>query len=518
LELQLYLDILKRRALVIVIVVAMTLVVMATAGLILPPVYQAQSTMRVILDVGISDLILREDYNTRLLNTYAKVLESEPILREAIERSSPQTAIDSVTELSEDISIEVIPDTELIAISVKNSDPVFARDLANNLSLLLMEYAQDLYVGSSKSTRQIVEDQLATLGDELEADRQQLASLMAAGEDTAKTEALTQEIRFKEDAYDRLLERYETARLNESLRGNSIAIIAPARLPTEPANKLGLRELAIGLAIGLLGGMGLALVLENLDTRIHSPKQMERLFGLPALGSVPRGFLTVEDLEREDASESSRPIEEAYRLLGINLLVWREQILKDEGVPMQTVLITSAGAHEGKSMVAANLARTFADQGQTVFLVESDLRHPTLTERMGADNEAGLGNLLVDRLPLDDTILGRLICPTEQPSLFVICSGPKVPNPVGLLASPPMDKLIDYLGAQGQLTLLDAPPVLGMADVSVLAPRVDGIILVIRQAFSDQEAVSRALKQLQAMRTRLLGVVFVQKSNKDWGY
>jgi capsular exopolysaccharide synthesis family protein len=306
--------------------------------------------------------------------------------------------------------------------------------------------------------------------------------------------------------------------LNESLRANSVAVIAPATLPEVPANRLGLREVAVGLAVGLLGGVGLALVLENLDTRVHSPHQLERLFGLPVLGNVPKGFLTLDDLARADASENSRPIEEAYRLLCLNLLVHREQIHEKEGEAIQTLLITSATSHEGKSMVTTNLARVFADQGQSVFLVESDLRRPTVSDKIGVESDLGLGNLLVDRIPLNDETLGRLICPTEQPSLFVVGSGPKVANPTTLLASPSMGKLLDYLGAQGQITLLDAPPVLGVADVSVTAPQVDGIVFVIRQASSNRETVNRALKQLRATQTRLLGVVFVQQSSTEWGY
>lgn len=169
-------------------------------------------------------------------------------------------------------------------------------------------------------------------------------------------------------------------------------------------------------------------------------------------------------------------------------------------------------------MVTTNLARVFADQGQSVFLVESDLRRPTVSDKIGVESDLGLGNLLVDRIPLNDETLGRLICPTDQPSLFVVGSGPKVPNPTTLLASPSMGKLLDYLGAQGQITLLDAPPVLGVADVSVMAPQVDGIVFVIRQASSNRETVNRALKQLRATQTRLLGVVFVQQSSTDWGY
>src|SRR5690606_12068820 len=142
----------------------------------------------------------------------------------------------------------------------------------------------------------------------------------------------------------------------------------------------------------------------------------------------------------------------------------------------------------------------------------------TITTRIGLEGELGLGNLSVDRIPINDTTLAQLICPTDQPSLFVVGSGQKVANPTAVLASPSVQKLMSYLGSQGQVTMLDAPPVLSVADVSVLAPRVDGVIFVVRQSFSKREPVASALRQLQAMQARVLGVVFVQARANEWGY
>ena len=213
----------------------------------------------------------------------------------------------------------------------------------------------------------------------------------------------------------------------------------------------------------------------------------------------------------------NQPIEEAYRLLSINL-----QALKDD-VSLQTILITSAASKEGKSTIAANLAQALAERGQTVFLVESDLRRPTLTSALDLEldmesDEHGLGVLLAQRPAFNREALSQVLLPAKQPSLFVIGGGPRIANPTQLLASPSMEGLLGYLGAQGQTTLLDAPPVLGAADVSVLAPRVDGVILVVRQSQSKREQVLAALKQLQATRACVIGFVFLQKSDKDWGY
>jgi capsular exopolysaccharide synthesis family protein len=491
----------------------MALIVVIGVGLLLPPVYQAHTTVRVLIDVGVSDFIMREDYAKRLLSTYAEVLESDPFLVKAIVRL-PQRV--SLASLDDAISVEIVPNTELLDIAAEHRDPAVARDLANAMPIVLSDYAQELYVGSSKSTGQILEEQLTGLSTTLERDRQRLAELMASEGDVAEIETLNSEIEFNEDAYDRLLDRYELARLNEALRANSITVVAPATLPKTPVNRVGLTQVALGLALGLMGGVGLALVLENLDTRIHSSQPLEDLGGLPVLARLPKGFLSAADLDSEDVPETSRRLIESYRLLCIRLLGLRQQIKEKGQGPIQTILVTSAVSHEGKSMVTINLARAFAEQGQSVVLVDGNLRHPAITKRIGLEDKPGLGNLAVDRTPLDDNTLAQLIHPMEQPGLFVVGSGQEVPNPTAVLASPSMEKLLQYLGAQGQATLLDAPPVLGVAGVSALAPRVDGVILVVKQSYSKREDVTWALRQLQAMEARVLGVVFVQARSNEW--
>jgi capsular exopolysaccharide synthesis family protein len=193
------------------------------------------------------------------------------------------------------------------------------------------------------------------------------------------------------------------------------------------------------------------------------------------------------------------------------------QALREES-PFNTILVTSAMPREGKSTVSSNLAQALAERGQTVFLVESDMRRPTIEKLFGVDENLGLSTLLAERISLNGQELSEVMHPAEQPSLFVIGGGPEVSNPVPLLASPAMDQLLNYLSAQSQVTLLDAPPVLGTADVSILAPKVDGVILVVGESLSSREDVRQALRQLQAMRAQVLGLIFVKKGGRGWGY
>ncbi|MFB0536329.1 MAG: Wzz/FepE/Etk N-terminal domain-containing protein [Anaerolineae bacterium] len=510
-ELQRYLDTLKRRALIIIIVTSMTVLVTIAAGILMPPVYKARATVRVLLDVGVLDFNLRVDYGERLLNTYSRILKSGPILEKAIGRLTPQPSSTTVGDLRERVEVEAVPETELITIAVEDKDPVLARDLANILATLLVEHAQNLYEGSSKSARQIVEEQLASMETELESDRLQLATLLASNASNAEVEALRSQIRFKEDSYDRLLDRYELARLNESLRANSITVVEPASLPGTPSNALGLKEAVLGFLIGVFGGLGLALVMENLDTRIHSPQQLEYSMNVPVLATVPRGFLSLAG-SGHHTNGTGKTLAEAYRLLSINL-----QAL-GQGMSLKTILITSAVPQEGKTTVAANLAQMLAERGQTVFLVESDMRRPTVEKLFGIDNGLGLSGLLTEPAKLSPELLGQIVHPAEQPCLFVIGGGPKLANPTPLLTSPAIDKLFGYLAAQGQTTIVDAPPVLGMADVSILAPKMDGVIVVVRESFTRREQLLAAMKQLQASQAHVFGLVFLQKSSKAWDY
>lgn len=507
-ELRHYLDVLRRWAIPIIIVITLTVAVTSTAGLLIEPSYTARATVRVFQDVGVLDLRIRETYGEILMNTYSQILTGWPLLEQAAERLGGPF---SVEQLRQKITVEVISQTELMKITVEDQDPAFAALLANTLATLLEEYGRGLYAGSGKSVLSILEVELANLENEIAGDRQQLATLLAGGTPSTDADALKSQLQLKEDAYDRLLSRYELARLDESLRANSIMIVEPATQPKAPSNALGLKEIGISLVLGLFGGVGLALVLENLDTRIRSTQQIEHLTHLPVLGAVPRGLLSVDSSGRADGT--GQPIEEAYRLLSLNLGALTHD------TPLNSILITSAMPKEGKSTVVANLAQTLAERGQTVFLVEGDLRRPTIAGRLALeDGGPGLGSLLAERPSLSRESLGAIIQPAKQPTLFVISGGPKIANPTALLGSPAVEELLDYLAAQGQITLLDAPPVLGAADVSVLAPRVGGVILVVRQAHSRREQVLAALKQLQASRARVLGFVFLQKSNRGWDY
>ncbi len=505
-DLRHYFDILQRRFWAIVIVVSVTLGMMAGYSLLATPVYKAQTTVRILLDVGISDFVLRQDYTIRMLNTYVYVLESLAFREKALERLEPRYG-ERARQGLRDLKSEAIPDSELIRIIVYHEDPQIAQEMANLLVILLREYAQNLYVGGQRSVREVIEDQLNQMRAEINSMRQRLAQLTSTGASEAEIEMLYNQIKFEEDSYDRLLDRYELARLNESIRANSISVVQPAAFPRQPSNAPHLRDIGLTLVVGLLGGIGVALVLENLDTRIRSVHQLEHILQITVIGTVPKGSLHLRRNGKRQTKQE-RMLWEAYHLLALNL----QAQIQAKGI--KTLLITSAMPREGKSMVASNLSQVMAEQARMVFIIESDMRRPTLKEHLGlAEQHIGLSELLTEAIPLEIAT-----CATDHPSLFAILSGSPPANPTALLATPGMHNLLAFLRKQTYLTILDAPPVLGIADVSVLASQVDAILLVVRQDVSRREQVQEALKQLKAVQGPILGAVFLRKGKGGWEY
>lgn len=206
--------------------------------------------------------------------------------------------------------------------------------------------------------------------------------------------------------------------------------------------------------------------------------------------------------------QAKSPISEAYRTLRINLQFSK---INEE---LKLVMFTSSGPGEGKSMTAANAAVAMAQAGKNVLIIDCDLRKP-VQHRIFGKNRQGLTNLMVESLSLD-----QVIQPTEVPGLSLMTSGPIPPNPSELLASAKMDKLLETVKERFDMVILDAPPVLAVTDASVLASKVDGIVLVVAAGTVRPEIASKAKDLLEKANGHILGVVLnrVEIEKKDAYY
>ena len=201
------------------------------------------------------------------------------------------------------------------------------------------------------------------------------------------------------------------------------------------------------------------------------------------------------------------PVVEAYRNLRTNL---RYAVA---GGRLRSLLVTSPGPGEGKSTITANLACVVAQAGQRVIVVSADLRKPALSQYFGlAAYGRGLSNILIGEATADECLT-----PTSEPNLMIITSGTKTPNPAELLETERMRELVKELEDRADLVIYDAPPTIPVTDASIIAPLVDGVLLVINAGTVPRELAKRSKEQFAAVGARVVGVVLNRVSMRD-GY
>ena len=272
--------------------------------------------------------------------------------------------------------------------------------------------------------------------------------------------------------------------------------------------RLGL-NLTVAALLGLLLGLAVALVRDRLDNTVKGREGLEGAVDAPVLGHLMLSSdVPSRPLLTQDAPNSPRS--EAFRVIRSNL-----QFL-DVDSPPRAVLITSALPGEGKTTVAMNLAISLAQTGQRVLLVECDLRRPTIAATLGLEPAVGLTSVLIGRGSLEECVQ------TDRASgIDVLTSGPIPPNPAELLQSEALTKLLEQMRSTYDMTVLDGPPLLPVADAAVLGRQVDSAILVVRHGKTTRSQVSAAGERLTAVGGRLLGVVLnmgPRRSSAGYGY
>jgi capsular exopolysaccharide synthesis family protein len=293
------------------------------------------------------------------------------------------------------------------------------------------------------------------------------------------------------DFHKLLAAKIETEKLSLEIPKTAMVQITdpatPADTPVKPNKTL---NIALGLVFGLVMGIGLAFFIEYLDTSVKTIDDVERAFQAPVLGVIPQnvGFLADEGIESTHA--------EAYRVLRTNLLFSR----KDD--KLNSLVVVSAGAGEGKSTTALNLATVFAHTGQRVLLVDSDLRRPSLHKMLRVSNNIGLTNFL-----LKQSTLAEVIQTTSVPLLDFMASG-KLPNSsMGVLGSLSMKDMVAELKQRYDFIFFDSPPILGVSDASILASEMDLVLQVIQYRRYPQPMNIRAKQMIEKVGGNFIGIV-----------
>ncbi|POH74899.1 polysaccharide biosynthesis tyrosine autokinase [Arthrobacter glacialis] len=274
-----------------------------------------------------------------------------------------------------------------------------------------------------------------------------------------------------------------------------VSVVTPAIAPTAPSAPNTKINLALGLIVGLALGVAAALLRTTLDTRIRSERDLASITQTPVVGGIAVDNDALKHpLVTGGSAHSHRA--ESFRQLRTNLQ------FAHVSHKSKTVLVTSSLPGEGKSSTATNLAIAMAESGQTVALIDADLRRPMIATYLGLEGQAGLTTALIGQADVQD-----LMQPWGKNELHVLTSGRIPPNPSELLGSMEMKQLIERLEQVFDAVVIDAPPLLPVTDAAVLAQQVGGVLLVIGCHSAKRPQVEKAIATLQLVDADILGVV-----------
>jgi capsular exopolysaccharide synthesis family protein len=293
--------------------------------------------------------------------------------------------------------------------------------------------------------------------------------------------------------------------------------VESAELPTSPVSPQTERNVLLGLVLGLLLGLGYAVIRSQLDRRLRSAAAVEQRFGVTVVGAIPGDpglqhepdepapIAVFEESEARHRTGSA----EAFRKLRTNLR------FMDVDNPPRVIVVTSPQQGDGKSTVAANLAAAIAASGEKVTLVDGDLRRSTVAQSFGLVEGIGLTDVLVGRVDVADVTQ----VPAEHTNLAILGAGAAPPNPSELLGSQAMRALLRQL-AEDSIVIVDAPPLLPVTDAAVLTAVTDGAFVVISTGKTLDTELEAALNHIEAVSGRTLGVVFnrVPRRDAETGY
>ncbi len=315
--------------------------------------------------------------------------------------------------------------------------------------------------------------------------------------------------------YENLLLRMKEVEVTEAIRATNISLVDRAETPVEASSPKIPLNLALSMMLGLFGGIGIAFFQEYMDDTLKTPDDVERYLRLATLGTIPE-FSTPRVKEETDgktpdlevAQQPTSAGSEAIRTLRASLF-----LAAPGGLPTR-LLLTSARPSEGKTCIAVNLATALAQIGRKVCLIDCDLRRPRVNKALAIALSPGLTNHLTGNLTLDE-----IIRPSGQQGLDVITAGPIPPNPVDLLDSANMARLLRELEERYDHILVDAPPALGFADVPIITNQLGGgCLLVTRAGETSKRLAKQACDYLIRMQSKLLGVVLNRVSTHRVGY
>ncbi len=491
---------------------------------LITPIYQSTALVQIALrsnnnQADINSLLASD----QLVQTEAKLAVSDPVLREVASHFPGLT----VQELSKEVTSMPTTGTQIFEIDVQDQSPTRAADIANDVAATLIKQQTQFDQQVSNQAQQQMQNDLDRTQQQIIPLVSQIDALQKTPGNSAKLAALQVQLVSLQQHYSQV--QGEIIQLEETdvQNGNFLRVVQPAQSVFTPVRPNKLLNTIAGLLVGLLLGMSLTLLFERLDTHVRTSESLAQLLGWPILATIWQADSSKGEAIIHQTGHNANV--EPYRILRTN--VGFSAIDK----PLRTILVTSAGPRDGRSVIAANLAIFMARAGKNTILIEADLRHPTQHEQFGLPAHAvGFSNaILAFSMPTTahPPAYGQSLTPTapvepsstptaisvfpdsfvhavDIPNLRVMPAGPLPPNPPELLDSKAMQHVLTALdNCEVEVVIFDSPPLLGLSDASILASKVDGTLVVVDITRTNRGNLKQVKAVLAQAGAHVLGVV-----------
>jgi polysaccharide biosynthesis transport protein len=384
-------------------------------------------------------------------------------------------------KVSESVSVSARGESNVVGVTVSWSSPGVAALIANTYTRQFVKEQQSANRRFFASALHVVRKQLA-----------RLSPTQRVGNDGVV-----------------LQQRASTLGLLVELGYNNAQVAGEASVPSSPSSPNNKRNTLLGAVLGLILGLGVAVLLERMDRRIRDPKDLETIYGLPMLGVVPNSS-ALSRSTRHDGSGGAWALPaaeaEAFSLIRAHLRFFN--VDRD----VRTVVITSPAPGDGKTTIAHHLAEAAARLGSLVLLLEVDLRQPTLAQQLDIQSGPGLADVLIGAVSMNEATQSvDLQAPPGKGArgrtLDVLAAGTAPPNPGELLESRAMDAVLERAKSAYDLVVIDTPPLTAVSDAFPLLTKVDGVVIVGWVGRSRRDAAEGLHQVLASSAAPLLGVI-----------
>jgi capsular exopolysaccharide synthesis family protein len=450
-------------------------------------VYEAHAILEVSTPqtgLNSNDVLQRQQASTGLATTYGTVINTRSFLDRV--RSQVDGGHHTTEYLLANVSATAVTDTGLIDLQAHGPTPEAARRLAADVTRSFLatveQSAQERYAQQQRD----LQAKIGSLSKEIDTLLRQ-----------RQNPAVTEEISALRSTRSFLTQQLAQIAASAAQQGGAVALTSPPSATPVPVAPRPVVNLAAGILLGGILGVGLAFLRARLDRGLRSKEEVEQLAEVPILASIP--------LRRRYSSEDP-VLGEAYDVLRANLAF----LALDS--PLQVITFSSYSPGEGKTSTVEGLAHAAVRGGMRVLLIDGDVRTRALSERLGHADRPGFTNVIVGAVEPEDALV------EIAPGLSFLPAGAIPPNPPSLLSSSRARGLLDELRSEYALIIIDAPPVAHLADPSILAAASDGVVVVARIGLTERAHIPAAIANLRQVPTPLVGIVLLEPKTVDQTY